>query len=116
MDRLRSEERRTEVRFTLINTYYENETTAFELVAKAEDDTVLYEERRKGTKGHSFTTEAIPNEVRTVEYRTDDGASGTVSILPKSDCPPRPSEPREIELTYKRRGEMAYEEDRPSCE
>ncbi|WP_254524981.1 hypothetical protein [Natrinema caseinilyticum] len=107
---------RKKVRITLINTHYENETTTFELTAKARDGAVIYEDERGVRKGHSFTTDPLPNEIRTITYRTDTGAEGTVSIPPRSDCPPEPSVPREIELYYREEREMAYREELPSCE
>ncbi|MDS0475413.1 hypothetical protein [Natrinema sp. 1APR25-10V2] len=116
LERLRGEKHRTQVRLTLINTHYENETTAFELTAKAADGTVIYEGRRELTKGHSFTTDPIPNEIRTIEYETDAGANGTVSVPPKSDCPPDPSVPREIELYYTDERELSYRDEVPRCD
>ncbi|MFA9502518.1 hypothetical protein ACERIM_07005 [Natrinema sp. H-ect1] len=117
-DLLYDEEHKYEnkAQIVLTNSYYENETTTFEFTARAENGTVIYEDKREVTKSHSFITDPIPDEIRTVEYRTDDGANGVVSVPTEPECPPHPSIPRGIILYYGDEREMTYREEVPSCD
>lgn len=118
LDVLRDEESKYEnkARITIINSHYENETTTFEFTARAENGTVIYEDTWEVTKSHSFTSDPIPDEVRTIEYRTDDGANGVVSIPAEPECPPHPSVSRKIDLYYGDKREMTYREIVPNCD
>ncbi|ELY95581.1 hypothetical protein [Natrialba taiwanensis] len=118
LDWLSDEEYKYEnkARITIINSHYDNETTTFEFAAKAENGTTIYEDTWEVTKSHSFTSDPILDEVRTINYRTDNGADGNVSIPAEPECPPHPSVSRKINLYYGDRKEMTYREDVPSCD
>ncbi|SFS68659.1 hypothetical protein [Halostagnicola kamekurae] len=117
LDVLRDEEYKYEnkARITIINSYYENETTTFEFTARAKNGTVIYEDEWEVTKSHEFTSDPIPDEVRTIEYRTDDGENGVVSIPAEPECPPHPSVSRKIDLYYDYDGGMTYRDEVHSC-
>ncbi len=80
-DLLYDEEHKYEnkAQIVLTNSYYENETTTFEFTARAENGTVIYEDKREVTKSIHLSPTRSP--MRSVLSSTEPMTVQTVSFL-----------------------------------